>query len=99
MLTHARTHLSLQRTCRFGVMCAEQVACVRRQSWAGHTIDMFEFEFPIGTWARLGAIDMQGVMFENATPVLNASSAVVPNRWVFVSLRSQIRGAQKPLLR
>jgi hypothetical protein len=30
-------------------MCAEQGACVRRRSWAGYTIDMFEFEFPKGT--------------------------------------------------
>jgi hypothetical protein len=33
-----------------GVMCAEQGACVRRRSWAGYTIDMFEFEFPTGPW-------------------------------------------------
>jgi Transposase IS116/IS110/IS902 family len=31
------------------VMCAEQGACVRRRSWAGYTINMFEFEFPTGT--------------------------------------------------
>jgi hypothetical protein len=31
------------------VMCAEQGACVRRRSWAGYTIYMFEFEFPTGT--------------------------------------------------
>jgi hypothetical protein len=31
------------------VMCAEQSACVRRRSWAGYTINMFEFEFPTGT--------------------------------------------------
>jgi hypothetical protein len=38
------------RTTRtFGVMCAEQGACVRRRSWAGYTINMFEFEFPTGT--------------------------------------------------
>ena len=30
-------------------MCAEQGACVRRRSWAGYTINMFEFEFPTGT--------------------------------------------------
>jgi hypothetical protein len=38
-----------RRTRRFGVMCAEQGACVRRRSWPGYTIDMFEFEFPTGT--------------------------------------------------
>jgi hypothetical protein len=37
-----------RRTRRFGVMCAEQGACVRRRSWAGYTINMFEFEFPTG---------------------------------------------------
>jgi transposase InsO family protein len=37
-----------RRTRRFGVMCVEQGACVRRRSWAGYTIDMFEFEFPTG---------------------------------------------------
>jgi hypothetical protein len=37
------------RTRRFGVMCAEQGACVRRRPWAGYTINMFEFEFPTGT--------------------------------------------------
>jgi hypothetical protein len=31
------------------VRCAAQAACVRRQSWASYTIDMFEFEFPTGT--------------------------------------------------
>jgi hypothetical protein len=30
-------------------MCAEQGACVRRRSWAGYTVNMFEFEFPTGT--------------------------------------------------
>jgi hypothetical protein len=30
-------------------MCAEHGACVRRRSWAGYTINMFEFEFPTGT--------------------------------------------------
>jgi hypothetical protein len=34
---------------RFGVMCAEQGACVRRRSWAGYTVNMFEFAFPTGT--------------------------------------------------
>jgi hypothetical protein len=38
-----------RRTRRFGVMCAEQGACVRRRSWVGYTINMFEFEFPTGT--------------------------------------------------
>jgi hypothetical protein len=38
-----------RRTRRFGVMCAEQGACVRRRSCAGYTINMFEFEFPTGT--------------------------------------------------
>jgi hypothetical protein len=37
-----------RRTRRFGLMCAEQSACVRRRSWAGYTINMFEFEFPQG---------------------------------------------------
>jgi hypothetical protein len=36
---------------RFSVMRDEQGACVRRRSWAGYTIDMFEFEFPTGTAA------------------------------------------------
>jgi hypothetical protein len=31
-----------RRTRRFGVMCAEQGACVRRRSWAGYTINVFE---------------------------------------------------------
>jgi hypothetical protein len=30
-------------------MCAEQGVCVRRRSWAGYTINMFEFEFSTGT--------------------------------------------------
>jgi hypothetical protein len=34
---------------RFGVMRAAQGACVRRRSWAGYTINMFEFEFRTGT--------------------------------------------------
>jgi transposase InsO family protein len=38
-----------RRTRRFGVMCTKQGASVRRRSWAGHTIIMFEFEFPTGT--------------------------------------------------
>jgi hypothetical protein len=42
-------HLSLQKDAPFGVMCAEQGACVRRRSWAGCTINMFEFEFPTRT--------------------------------------------------
>jgi hypothetical protein len=37
-----------RRTRRLGVMCAEQGACVRRRSWAGSTISIFEFEFPTG---------------------------------------------------
>jgi hypothetical protein len=41
-----------RRTRLFGVMCATQDACVRRRSWAGYTIDMFEFEFPTGTSHR-----------------------------------------------
>jgi hypothetical protein len=44
-----RTTHRCRRTRRFGVMCAEQGACVRRRSWAAYTIDMFEFEFPTGT--------------------------------------------------
>jgi hypothetical protein len=44
----ARTY-RCRRTPRFGVMCAEQGACVRRRSWASYTIHMFEFEFPTGT--------------------------------------------------
>jgi hypothetical protein len=36
-----------RRTRRFGVMCAEQGACVRHRSSAGYTIK-FEFEFPTG---------------------------------------------------
>jgi hypothetical protein len=40
-----RTHYRCRRTRRFGVMCAEQGACVRRRSWAGYTINMFEFDF------------------------------------------------------
>jgi hypothetical protein len=42
-----------RRTRRFGVMCAEQGACVRRRSWAGYTIVMFELEFPTGTAAPI----------------------------------------------
>jgi hypothetical protein len=38
-----------RRTRRIGVMCAEQGAHVRRRSWAGYAINMFEFEFPTGT--------------------------------------------------
>jgi hypothetical protein len=38
-----------RRTRRFGVMCAAPGACVRRRSWAGYTINLFEFEFPRGT--------------------------------------------------
>jgi hypothetical protein len=34
---------------RFSVMRAEQGARVRRRSWAGYIINMFEFEFPTGT--------------------------------------------------
>jgi hypothetical protein len=40
-----------RRTRWFGVMRAEQGACVRRRSWAGYTINMLEFEFPTGTTA------------------------------------------------
>jgi hypothetical protein len=49
-----RTHLSLQKDAP--VMCAEQGACVRRRSWAGYTINMFEFEFPTGTGEYLGPV-------------------------------------------
>jgi hypothetical protein len=42
-----------RRTRRFGAMCAEQGACVRPRSWAGYTINMFEFEFPTGTGANV----------------------------------------------
>jgi hypothetical protein len=42
-----------RRTRRFGVMCAEQGVCVRRRSWAGYSINMFEFEFPTGTAAKI----------------------------------------------
>jgi PAS domain S-box-containing protein len=38
-----------RRPRRFGVMRAERGACVHRRSWAGYTINMFEFEFPTGT--------------------------------------------------
>jgi hypothetical protein len=34
-----------RRTRRFGVMCAEQGACVRRRSWAGYTIDCSSLSF------------------------------------------------------
>jgi hypothetical protein len=44
-----RTTYRCRRTRRFGVMCAEQGPCVRRRSWAGYTINTFEFEFPTGT--------------------------------------------------
>jgi hypothetical protein len=37
-------------------MCAEQAAYVRRRSWAGYTINMFEFEFPTGTRAFSDAV-------------------------------------------
>jgi hypothetical protein len=37
------TSIAAEGTRRFGVMCAEQGACVRRRSWAGFTINMFEF--------------------------------------------------------
>jgi hypothetical protein len=43
-LSAARLTYSLR-----GVMCAAQGASVRRRSWAGYTINMFEFEFPTGT--------------------------------------------------
>src|SRR5215472_11193448 len=43
-----------RRTRRFGVMCAEQGACVRRRSWAGY-FNMFEFEFPTGTTESKGS--------------------------------------------
>jgi hypothetical protein len=33
----------------FGVMCVALGACIRRRSWAGYAIGMFEFEFPTGT--------------------------------------------------
>jgi hypothetical protein len=44
-----------RRTRRFGVMCAAQGARVRRRSWAGYTINMFEFEFPTGLGPRTNA--------------------------------------------
>jgi hypothetical protein len=40
-----RTYRS-RRTRRFGVMYAEQAAHVRRRSWPGYTMNIFEFEFP-----------------------------------------------------
>ena len=46
-----------RRTRRLGVMCAEQGACVRRRSWAGYTINMFEFEIPTdGFWITQGTL-------------------------------------------
>jgi hypothetical protein len=45
-----------RRTRRFGVMGAEQGACVRRRSWEGYTINMFEFEFPTGTAGAMAGL-------------------------------------------
>jgi hypothetical protein len=45
--TKERTY-RCRRTRRFGVTYAKQGACVRRRSWAGYTINMFEFEFRQG---------------------------------------------------
>jgi hypothetical protein len=42
-----------------GVMCAEHGACVRRRSWAGYTINMFEFEFPTGTAVESGMVQAE----------------------------------------
>jgi hypothetical protein len=43
------SHLSLQKDAPVRRDASEQGACVRRRSWAGYTINMFEFEFPTGT--------------------------------------------------
>jgi hypothetical protein len=52
LTTRSERTYRCRRMRRFGVMCAEQGACVRRQSWAGYTINMFEFESPTGTRAK-----------------------------------------------
>jgi hypothetical protein len=52
-------------------MCAEQGACVRRRSWAGYSINMFEFEFPTGTGDDTDVPDREaalGFALELASP-------------------------------
>jgi hypothetical protein len=48
------THLSLQKDAPVRRDVCRTGACVRRRSWAGYTINKFEFEFPTWTvvWAR-----------------------------------------------
>jgi diadenosine tetraphosphatase ApaH/serine/threonine PP2A family protein phosphatase len=65
-----------RRTRRFGVMCPEQGACVRRRSWAGYTIDMFEFEFPTGQpgLAAKPIIDLMPLIDDLVTLTANAGA-------------------------
>jgi hypothetical protein len=51
-----------RRTRRFGVMCAGLRAWARRRSWAGYTINMFDFEFPAGTTAASGERSLVSVI-------------------------------------
>jgi hypothetical protein len=44
-----RTHLSLQKDAPVRRDICRTGRYVRRRSWAGYTIDMFEFEFPTAT--------------------------------------------------
>jgi Integrase core domain len=72
-----RTHLSLQKDAPFGVMCAAQGACVRRRSWAGYTINMFEFEFPTGTTPALFMRMSIRPFFASTLPTVSCKGHVV----------------------
>jgi hypothetical protein len=89
-----RTHLSLhRRTRRLGVMCAERGACVSRRSWAGYTINMFEFEFPTGTTPPA----VEQVRIEPILPLALPSEAEDPELAVALIKKKEPREEQSPL--
>jgi hypothetical protein len=57
-----------------GAMCAEQGACVRRRSWAGYTINMFEFKFPTGQRSKARWSRRKYEAVENLHPVLKVGN-------------------------
>jgi hypothetical protein len=78
-------------------MCAEQGACVRRQSWAGYTSNIFEFEFATGTTGRTcGAVHLLGndTLGAKLTSVRKDGGAILGN--VFVKQDTGVSIAQQP---
>jgi hypothetical protein len=54
---------------RGGRQPRSRTGVVRRQSWAGYTINMFEFEFPTGTGIMAGILLNEHVVAEDGPTV------------------------------